>query len=102
MVDLSRSRSSLCPPTGRPASPLRPSQNIKEKRMKGSREIGVRHCRPCQLEPSVWTLLTTVPVRYQRTDSANCFPTSSEFELPWRDSPFPPGTAVPPHREAPH
>ena len=33
--------------------------------------------------------------RYQRTDSANCFPTSSEFELPWRGSPFPPGRLSP-------
>ena len=30
-------------------------------------------------------------IRCQRTDSASCFPTRSEFELPWRGSLFPPG-----------
>lgn len=87
----------------RRVSPLRPNQKMREKRRKGTRAIDVRLCRPCPLEPSVWTLLTTPPVRCQRTDCASCFPTRSEFELLWRDSPFLPGTAALPHRrQVPH
>jgi len=89
-------------PRERQASQTRHSQKTKKQTKKGTtRGIGVRHCRPCRLERSVWTLLITAPVRFQRTGSANSIRIRNAFELPWNGSLFPLGTAEPPHRHLP-